>query len=387
MPPRSVSLIVVATATASALVAVPVPPGALGAPEPPRQVRVGPDPAAALADWPRPVLRPGLSEPQIAAAIADHAKLLSDTGRFSGVVLAAHGDRIAVSRAYGLADVASRAPNTIDTRFNVGSIGKLFTIVAIAQLAEAGRLALDDTVRRHLPDLALPGADRITIQQLIDHASGLGDIFGPRFTAAPPARLRELSDFVPLFVDQPLAFEPGSQTRYSNAGYVVLGLIIERITGEKYRDHVARHVFARAGMTSTGLWAIDERVAARATGYRSVEGAAGRVPNTDTLSGRPSSAGGALSTAGDLLRFWTALSGGKLLSPRWTAWVLHGPPDGASRGWGFGGGAPGLNASLEVGQGWILIALANFDPPAALAVTRAAMDIVRGHPSDRAAAR
>ncbi|MEO7732206.1 MAG: serine hydrolase domain-containing protein, partial [Kofleriaceae bacterium] len=330
------------------------------------------DPMSELKDWPMPALRPGLSEPQIAAAITAYAKQLRDAGHFAGVVLAAKAGKIVVSGAYGLADVASNTPNTLETRFNIGSLNKLFTKLAIAQLAEAGKLTLDDTVHKHLPALAIAGADQITIRQLIDHRSGMGDFFGPTYDAAPPSRLRELADLVPLFVDQPLGFAPGTDERYSNAGYIVLGLVIERLSGERYRDYVTRHVFAPAGMTRSGFWAIDERVADLATGYRQVEGGAPglRVSNRDTLSGRPSSAGGGFATAGDLLRFSQAVDAGTLLSPAWTNWMINGSFDDARRlpTIGYGGGGPGLNAALERSEGWTVIALANFDPPSAMAV-------------------
>lgn len=341
------------------------------------------DPMSAMKDWPMPALRPGLSEPQIAAAITAYAKQLHATGHFSGVVLAAKAGKVVATGAYGLADVAANTPNTLDTRFNIGSINKLFTKLAIAQLAQAGKLALDDTVRKHLPTLAIAGADQITIRQLLDHRSGMGDFFGPRYEAAPPSRLRELADLVPLFVDQALGFAPGTGERYSNAGYIVLGLVIERVSGERYRDYVTRHVFAPAGMTHSGFWALDEHVAQLATGYRQVEGGAPgqRVSNSDTLSGRPSSAGGGFATAGDLLRFSQAVEAGTLLSPAWTNWMINGSPDDArrQRTIGYGGGAPGINAALERSQDWTVIVLANFDPPSAMAVARGAIDIIRGH--------
>jgi CubicO group peptidase (beta-lactamase class C family)/predicted aspartyl protease len=346
-----------------------------------REVRSDPDPTS---DWPRPELRAGLSDAQIAAAIADHARQLYDTKHFSGVVLAAKAGKVVVARAYGLADVAAKTPNTVDTRFNIGSLNKLFTKVAVAQLAEAGKLSLDDTVASRLPGVALTGADKITIRQLLEHRSGLGDIFGPRYQAAPPSRLRELADFLPLFADQPLAFEPGSSERYSNAGYVTLGLIIEKLTGETYRDYLAKHIFAPARMTSTGLPAVDDRVPGRATGY-TLHGddheLTERVPNTKTLPGRPSSAGGAYASAADLLRFYDALLADRLLSTKWTNWMLNDSFDNARRSpeIGVAGGAPGLNAAIEISGGWTVIAMANFDPPSAGAVARGAMDIIRGH--------
>src|SRR5262249_18717873 len=148
--------------------------GALGDPDP-------------MKDWPKPELRAGLSEPQIAAAIEDHARRLHETGHFSGVVLAAKAGRIVGSAAFGLANAETHAANTIDTRFNTGSLTKDWTKVAIAQLAEAGKLSLDDTIEKRLPDVRVAGADRIAIGQLLDHRSGMGDIFGPRYQAAPPS--------------------------------------------------------------------------------------------------------------------------------------------------------------------------------------------------------
>jgi D-alanyl-D-alanine carboxypeptidase len=308
-------------------------------------------------EWPQPKLRPGLSADEIAAAVAGYAQEQSDARRFSGVVLVAKAGKTILSRAYGLADVATRTPNTTDTLFNIGSLNKQFTMVAIEQLAQAGKLSLDDTIAKHLPDVKLAGADTITLRQLLDHRSGMGDIFGPKYDAAPPSRLRELSDFLPLFAGDPLGFAPGTSQRYSNAGYIVLGLVVERLSGETYRDYVARHIFAPAGITHAAFAALDDKVAGRATGYTSHGTGGERVPNTPTLPGRPSSAGGAYLTAGDLLRFFDARP---------------------ARDLGVAGGAPGVNAAVEKQGEWTVIVVANYDPPAANALARAAMAIIRG---------
>ncbi|HXH41971.1 MAG TPA: serine hydrolase domain-containing protein, partial [Thermoanaerobaculia bacterium] len=143
--------------------------------------------------------------------------------RFSGVVLLAKDGTPLLARAWGMADPAKGIANRPDTKFNLGSINKFFTHVAIGQLAAAGKLSLNDTIRKHLPDYPSPVADKITIQQLLEHRSGLGDFFGQKFMTTR-ASLRTLSDYVPLFVDKPLEFEPGTSQRYSNAGFVVLGL-------------------------------------------------------------------------------------------------------------------------------------------------------------------
>ncbi|HEY6147285.1 MAG TPA: serine hydrolase domain-containing protein, partial [Thermoanaerobaculia bacterium] len=230
-----------------------------------------------------------------------------------------------------------------------------------------------DTIRKVLPEARIPSADRITVRQLLDMTSGLGDIFGPEF-AANPHRLRELSDYLTLFETKPLKFEPGTGREYSNAGYIVLGLMVEKLTGRKYRDVVAEWVFAPAGMRDTGLFAIDEGTPRRAVGYtrrgetRSHEEArktsgtaqppAPRKPNTDMSPGRGSSAGGSYSTAGDLLKFANALAKGT---------IALATDNGAGGDLGIAGGAPGCNAILEADteKGFTVVVLVNDDPPLA----------------------
>src|SRR4029077_18041 len=169
--------------------------------------------------------------------------------------------------------------------------------------------------RKHLPDYPSPIADKVTIRQLIEHRSGMGDFFGPEYLATPPSKIRKLSDYLPLFVNKPLEFEPGTDQRYSNAGYIVLGLIIERESGRSYYDYVRDHIFKPAGMKDTDSYAIDEKVPNRAVALTKHE--------STELPGRGSSAGGGYSTAGDLLRFAQALRSGKLLDEKWTGWVFR----------------------------------------------------------------
>jgi CubicO group peptidase (beta-lactamase class C family) len=295
--------------------------------------------------------------------------------RFSGVVLLAKEGKPILSRATGMADPEKGAPNRIDTKLNLGSINKLFTRIAIGQLAAAGKLGLGDTLRKQLPDYPSPAADKITIQQLLDHRSGLGDFFGPRFLAAPPSSIRKLSDYVALFADKPLELEPGSDQRYSNAGYVVLGLIIEKVSGQSYYDYVREHITKPAGMIDTAYYAIDENVPNRAIG-QTKRGPDGPLPqrhsNATLMPGRGSSAGGGYSTAPDLLKLSQALLGNKLLSKEWTDWLFTGKVDsGGQRGLGIAGGAPGVNAALEIAPPYTLIILSNFDPPSSEELSRA----------------
>lgn len=306
--------------------------------------------------------------PDISARLTKTLDSLVTAGEFSGAVLLAKDGVPVFERAYGLADREARTPNDIETAFNIGSINKLFTQIAIRQLADAGKLNVDSTLARAWPDY--PNQDvarRITIRQLLQHRSGVGgNIF-----AAPPGKtrgdIRRLADYLPLFVNEPLQFEPGTAQRYSNAGYIVLGLLVERLSGEDYYAYVRRHIYEPAGMTRTVSWTVDSLPANTAKGYtRGSQDAAPSTPlgpNTALLPGRGSSAGGGYSTAHDLLRLINALRAGKIPS---------GPPAGV----GIAGGAPGLNAVVEgdMPGGYDVIVLANLDPPAAERVSR----IVRG---------
>jgi len=147
---------------------------------------------------------------------------------FSGVALIGNGSDVVFEFAGGLADRDANVPIDMDTKFNLGSMNKMFTAVAIMQLVERGSLELDGTVADYLPDYPNPDvAAEITIDQLLTHTSGLGDAFTPEFEADPNA-FRDDEDYLPFFADDPLQFAPGEAFFYSNAGYVVLGLIIER---------------------------------------------------------------------------------------------------------------------------------------------------------------
>lgn len=318
----------------------------------------------------RPAAGPPLNEAQALAAIAAEAEKRAAAGEFSGVVAVAREGRPLVTRAWGVAERSFGAPVKVGTRFNLASIDKLFTQVVILQLAEEGKLDPQERLIRYLPDYPNRAvAEKVTIQQLLDHASGLGDFFGERFRATPNERLRTLADYLPLFVDQPLLFPPGSEQRYSNAGYVVLGLVIERLTGESYYEAVQRRVFARAGMTQSDFSMVDEATPDRAVGYTreraagapAAAGGAAAAPlrsNVYFLPARGSSAGDGYSTAGDLLRFAQALREGRLLKP--DQWRRRG-------GVGIAGGSPGCNAVLEDdwSAGYTLVVLANLDPPSA----------------------
>jgi CubicO group peptidase (beta-lactamase class C family) len=284
---------------------------------------------------------------------------------FSGVVMVAKDDKPIFQRAVGLASKSYNVANRIDTKFNLGSINKFFTSVAIFQLIEQGKLSLDDFIGKHLPDYPnKEAAEQVTISHLLNMRSGIGDFFGPKFDAAPKNRIRGTKDYLPLFADQPLKFEPGAGRAYSNGGYIVLGAIIEKVTGQSYYDYVRERIFKPAGMESTDSYEVDVVTPNLATGYTRNSGGV-RVSNVYTIPARGSSAGGGYSTAEDLLKFAVALKNNRLLSADQTKRILQG-------GVGVAGGAPGINAALEMDSrgGYTIIALSNYDPPSATDISQ-----------------
>ncbi|HYO11801.1 MAG TPA: serine hydrolase domain-containing protein [Thermoanaerobaculia bacterium] len=305
-----------------------------------------------------------LSDSELVAALEAHVKERVAADEFSGVVLLAKNGKPLFRQAYGMAELSFQVPNRPDTKFNIGSISKLFTRLVIDQLAEQGKLALDDTVGKHLPDY--PSAEvreKVTIRHLLEHRSGLGDIFTPKFRQGAKEGIRAVRDFLPLFVDDPLEFEPGTDEQYSNAGYIVLGAILEAVTGKDYYDIVRERVFEPAGMTNTGSWERDLPIANRAVGYTrrmplgsEVAGGLRSTQFLDFYKGSP--AGGAFSTVDDLLRLDASLRSGKLFK------------DGRKTGgFALAGGVPGANAALEqLPGGYTLVVLANYDPPAAVEI-------------------
>ncbi len=318
---------------------------------------------------------PRLDQAGAIAALAAQADAAAAEDAFSGVLLVAHGDEVLLQRVWGLADRDAGTPVTLDTRFRLGSMNKMFTAVAVLQLVEAGTLSLEGSVGQSLP--GYPNADiaKVTLRQLLTHAGGTGDIFGPAFDQHRLS-LKTHDDYIRLYGARGPTHPPGQAHEYSNYGYVLLGAIIERASGLSYEDYVARHVFAPAGMHDTGALPEDVDVPGRARAYTHKDGA--WVDAAATLPYRGTAAGGGYSTAADLLKFARALRAGTLLSPaslaeatrRQTPWYGYGFMVGQRHGvagFGHGGGAEGMNASLGIfpAQDTVVIGLANLDPPAA----------------------
>jgi len=291
--------------------------------------------------------------------------------------------RIIFEQVYGLADREKKTPNTLQTQFRMGSMNKMFTATAILQLAQAGKLKLTDPLGKHLTDY--PNKDlamKVTIHHLLIHTDGTGDFFGPEFDKHR-LELKTLQDYVKLYGARGLEFEPGSRWAYSNYGFLLLGLVVEKASGQDYYAYVREHIFKPAAMTSSDSLPEEEAVAGRSVGYTKFDGNKEWKPNTDTLPYRGTSAGGGYTTVGDLEKFATALLNHKLLDAEHTELLTTGhadTPRGNKYAYGFmdnqedgvrwfghGGGAPGMNGDLRIypKSGYVIAVLANMDPQAA----------------------
>jgi CubicO group peptidase (beta-lactamase class C family) len=342
-----------------------------------------------------------LTDVEMIKTIETSLDKLVQADAFSGVVLIAKNGIPIFQKAYGIANKACNMPNNSDTKFNLGSINKMFTAIAIGQLAEQGKLSFDDTVGKLLPDYPNKTvAQKVTVAHLLSHTSGLGGFFNETWENASKLRFLKIADYFSLFVDKPLVFEPGARWRYSNAGFIVLGAIVEKVSGQDYFEYVREHIYKPAGMSNTDAFELDFDTPNLAVGYtyenRPQDDKAGsraaRGPRRNNLflhgvKGGP--AGGGYSTAPDLLRFAVALQNNKLLSAEMTKVITTAKPQSFApdnryaygfadhiingcRVFGHNGGFAGINAILDIypDLGYVVVVMANYDPPAAERVAK-----------------
>jgi CubicO group peptidase (beta-lactamase class C family) len=385
----------------------------------------------------------GLSEPEaIAAVISELGKQEADD-KFSGAVLIGKDGKPIFQAAYGYADRENKITNSVDTKFRFGSMAKMFTSVAVLQLAQAGKIKLDDPVAKYLPDYPNKQVAAVTIKQFLTHTGGTGDIFSPEFEAHRQ-ELKELRDYVALYGNRGVKFKPGTDWDYSNYGFVLLGRIIEVTSAQSYHDYVRDHIFKPAGMNSTDTLAEEDHVPKLAICYTGSGGPGLRLigpspgsgqyhgngnpglhiigpapgaqpgpggpglhiigPGPDSekgqsasggplkpvMAGRGTSAGGGYSTVGDFLKFANALNSHKLLNAHYTELLTTGKVatrrPGAKYAFGFydetvrddvrcighGGGSAGMNGRLSIfpDSHYVVVVLANLDPPAADGMSR-----------------
>lgn len=319
-----------------------------------------------------------LSEQEAQQRLQNKAQKLLAGQQFAGNLLVARGGDIRLTQSFGDARRDPVQKNSADTQFRLGSMYKMFTAVAVLQLAERGQLRLDAPLVTYLPDYPNKTlAQQTTLRHLLTHTGGTGDIFTDDYQQQR-LNIREHGDYVRLFGQRAPEFTPGSRESYSNYGYVLLGAVIERISGQSYHSYVHHNIFKPAGMLATGAEPEDQVRAQLSVGYMHSE--KGLVDNRNTLPWRGTAAGGGYSTTADLQLFAQALLNGKLVSATTLAeatrrqapsglfgygFQLGG--EGTARHFGHAGGAEGMNGALRIypATGDVVIALSNMDPPAA----------------------
>ena len=233
-------------------------------------------------------------------------------GTFMGTVLVARDGNIVFDKAYGMANIELEVPNTPDTKFRLGSITKQFTAAAILLLEERGKLKIGERVKMYLPDAPMSW-DRITVQNLLTHTSGIPNFTDMADYGTVKLSSRTASAAVAAVRDRPLDFGPGEQYRYSNSGYVVLGDIIERVSGQTYEAFVTENIFKPLGMNDSGYDSNSAIIKRRASGYTRLP--TGRVVNATYIHmSIPHAAGALYSTTHDLLKWEQALFAGKIIS-------------------------------------------------------------------------
>jgi CubicO group peptidase (beta-lactamase class C family) len=311
---------------------------------------------------------------------------MTEDDEFSGALLIAKDGDPLLKKAIGDASKSYQIKNKTNTKFNIASVGKIFTGIAVMQLAEQGSLSYEDTVSKYVgAEWLKPGvASAIQIKHLLTHTSGLGDYFQDAYSQNDVQVFRKLSDYKTLLADDELAFEPGTKFSYSNSGMIILGVIIEKVSGMPYFDYLEKHIFVPAGMKNTGGFYKDRPVENRATGYTKVyendEVTFNNNQFTRVMKGSPS--GGAYSTVEDFLQLDRAIRSNKLLSVENTNLLFEGRPElnAGFHSYGFfleegnsgriashSGDGRGVNAefSMYLDNGYTIIILSNYSRPSA----------------------
>jgi len=320
-----------------------------------------------------------MSDAEIATEMDSFVKKLVAADVFSGSVLLAKDGKIIFKGAWGMANKDFEVPNRIDTKFNLGSMNKMFTALSIARLVEAGKVSLDDPLSKFIPDFPdEESAKKILIKHLLSHTSGLGGYFSEGWQSKSRASFRTVDDMMAQAkADEKLQFEPGTRWRYSNTGMLVLGKVIEIASGKSYFEFVDENILAPAGMKNTGCFELDKINKNLAVGYHKEFGPDGVTLSNNifmhVMRGGPQ--GGCYSTAEDLFRFAQAMRENRIVSEGTKKTFTTTKPELQSTRYGFGfgvndelgfyghgGGFPGISANLQIyrDSGWTAIVLSNY---------------------------
>jgi CubicO group peptidase (beta-lactamase class C family) len=322
-----------------------------------------------------------LTEAEALAALRAELDKATAADQFSGAVAIAKAGKVIFREARGMADRDAKVPNTVDTRFRIGAMNKMFTATAVLQLVQAGKLALDQPIGKVLidyPNRTL--ASKVTPHHLLTHTGGTGDMFGPEFDAHR-LELRTLADYVKLYGKRDVEYEPGARWVYSNYGFLLLGVIIERVTHQTYYDHLAATIFKPAGMKGTSSPFEGTVTKGRVVAYTRDQPGAPWTSAAATLPVRGTSAGGGDSTVLDLIQFANALASHTLLDAKHVELLTTGKVDMPRGKYAYGfsdvtengvrcvghsGGEAGMSGDLVIcDSGYTVAVLSNLDPPAA----------------------
>ncbi|HKU54770.1 MAG TPA: serine hydrolase domain-containing protein [Rhizomicrobium sp.] len=316
-----------------------------------------------------------VSQGEALAALSAFGDKMAAADKFSGVVTITRGGKTIFAKAWGLADRAAHKPITLDTPFYFASQGKMFTAVSVLQLIEMGKLSLDDPIGKYLTDYPNAEMAKVTVRQLLTHQGGTGEmgILEPQ-DVQNRDKVRSIDDIIALNGSRGPAFPPGSKYEYSNYGFLLLGALVDKISGQSYYDYVEDHVFRPSGMTHTRFPLREDT--SMAITYTNLSGGPVRSA-MDQLPWRGTPAGGGISTASDMQRFVMALKAEKLLSPAMLAEATkkqvkeqygYGFISSGFYGfpyWGHGGGAEGMSSVLSYYPvtDTIFVCESNRDPP------------------------
>lgn len=329
------------------------------------------------AELPSDILESTISSIELINEAKKIVEKLSEEDLFSGAILVAKGNDILYQDTRGEASKSFHIKNNLDTKFNLGSMNKMFTSVAILQLVEGKLIDLKDPINKYIDETWLPSdiTSRVNIHHLLSHTSGLGNYFNETFWNSSRALYRNVDDFKTLVNGDSLAFEPGERFSYSNTGMLLLGAIIQKVTKQDYFEYIENNIYQPAEMKNTNSYEMDQPVKNLAIGYSRSDNNFGWENNLykHVIKGGP--AGGGFSTVGDLHKFAMALVNEKFVSNESLNLLWTNYSNGAY-GYGFfikkgasgkvvghSGGFPGINSNLDIflDNGYVVAVMSNYD--------------------------